>query len=73
MPFRLKVPVFTVFFLCTCLSTATAQLDAYDVWADHSGSTTYTANDGTVVTKRCREVAGNASQILNPRNAPDLR
>ncbi len=71
MPFRLRVPVFTLLFLCTFFSTATAQFDEYNLWADYSGSITYISDNGSTVTKRFATFASNKSRVINLFGTPD--
>ncbi len=71
MPFRMRVLGFTLLILCTCLSTATAQLDNFNLWADYSGSITYLSSDGKVVTKRFKSFASNKARMINLTGTPD--
>lgn len=71
MPFHLRVLGFTFLLLCTCFSTAAAQLDNFNLWADYSGSITYVSNNGTIATKRFKSFASNKSRIINLFGTPD--
>ncbi len=71
MPFRMRVLAFTLLLLCTFFSTATAQFDEFNLWADYSGSITYISNNGSVQSRRFRSFASNKSRVLNLFGTPD--